>query len=122
MNVNQNRLGSIVGGIAVLTWLLSSYEAVRSARWFLSNDSVLEIIGINGIIVGLAGVALILLERQFGNTRQTWMLYGVCATVAVVLKLTETTYLGFSKGLDLNGIVFIIAMVVAFLGYQQADT
>lgn len=120
MNIRDQKIGVIVGALAAITWLFSVYSAVREARWFMSNDSVFEIMGVPGLLAGIAAGAMVYISLQEG-TRQRWMLYGICAVVAFVIKLSESTYLGFARGLDLNGVIFLIGIVVAFFGYQQAS-
>lgn len=99
---------------------MSAYSAVSEARWFMSNDSVFEIIGFQGFLTGIAAVVMVVLGNQ-GTEKRQWLLYGVCAVIAVIIKLNESTYLGFARSIDLNTIIFVLGVIIAYLGYQQAE-
>jgi len=120
MNLKDGKVALIVAVLATAGWLIDAIDKVRQARWFMSSDSAFSIIGFSGMLAGLATVVMIIMARS-QRSRNEWMVYGVAATVATLINLTDTTWLGYSSGIGVSEILTILGVVVAVFGYQQAE-
>lgn len=120
MNLKDGKVALIVAVLATAGWLIDAIDKVRQARWFMSSDSAFSIIGFSGMLAGLATVVMIIMARS-QRSRNEWMIYGVAATVATLINLTDTTWLGYSSGIGVSEILTILGVVVAVMGYQQAE-
>ena len=64
MNLNDGKVALIVAVLAVAGWVIDAIDKVRQARWLMSSDSALFIIGFSGILAGLATVVMIIMARS----------------------------------------------------------
>jgi len=53
MNLNDGKVALIVAVLAVAGWVIDAIDKVRQARWLMSSDSALFIIGFSGILLVL---------------------------------------------------------------------
>lgn len=120
MSLKDGKIALIVAVLAAAGWVIDAIDKVRQARWFMSSDSALSIIGFSGMLAGLATVVMIIMSRS-QRSRKEWMVYGVAAAIATVINLTDTTWLGYSSGIGVSEILTILGVIVAVLGYQQAE-